>query len=146
MAAKSPIMIVCCVLRVAMTLKRSWLVVNLVVLGKQAMTQLSVPPMDSIPVFTMVQAAASSSGLNSPFVPAAICCRLASGPALARSMACVAFVDLSLTSCSEKDLRSDEYGQTTRILPILGPDSVPTFSGNSLAILSRRARTTACAL
>eukprot|EP00972_Heterocapsa_arctica_P094126 13882493-Heterocapsa_arctica.AAC.1 len=66
MAPKSPIMIVCWVLRVAMTLNRSWLVVNVVVFGKQAITQPSVPPMDSMPVFTIVQAGASVSGMKLP--------------------------------------------------------------------------------
>eukprot|EP00972_Heterocapsa_arctica_P019219 2835576-Heterocapsa_arctica.AAC.1 len=87
-----------------MTLKRSWFVVKVVVFGKHAMTQLSVPPMDSIPVFTMAQAAVSCSGLNAPSVPAAMSRRLAGGRALARSVNSVAL--FSLASCSEKNWRS----------------------------------------
>eukprot|EP00972_Heterocapsa_arctica_P015799 2328303-Heterocapsa_arctica.AAC.2 len=55
----------CWVLLVAMTLKRSALVVKPMTFGKQAaMTQLSVPPMDSMPVLTTVAAAARSPGPN----------------------------------------------------------------------------------
>eukprot|EP00972_Heterocapsa_arctica_P053731 7914677-Heterocapsa_arctica.AAC.1 len=58
----------------------------------------------------------------------------------------VASAPPSLESCCEKVLRSDEYGQTTRILPMSGPDCVPTWLGKSRAILLRSMRTSAWAL
>eukprot|EP00972_Heterocapsa_arctica_P078405 11560797-Heterocapsa_arctica.AAC.1 len=60
--------------------------------------------MDSMPVFTIVPAGASTSGANWSMASCAMCCRLAAGPALALSMTRVASAPPSLDSCSEKVL------------------------------------------
>eukprot|EP00972_Heterocapsa_arctica_P023792 3506415-Heterocapsa_arctica.AAC.1 len=60
--------------------------------------------MDSMPVFTIVQAGASASSVNWSMAPCAMCYRLVAGPALALSMTRVASAPSTLDSCSEKVL------------------------------------------
>eukprot|EP00972_Heterocapsa_arctica_P037046 5453396-Heterocapsa_arctica.AAC.1 len=122
-------MMVTWVLRVPMTLKRSWFVMNWVVFGKQAMTQLSVPPMDSIRVFTTVTACTRSENW-SPFAgPESISSRFDGGPDLTASIASAAILEVRRASNVMNSVLSEAYGQTTLILPMSPLECVPTFAG-----------------